>query len=142
MGSSIVWRVQGKGSRVSQISVEPKTLTLAARLQSPALHPVSDDKPSKPSPVGDVLARVLADAGIAERVSQAGVVPEWPSLVGPAVAGVTEPLLITSDGTLFVAVTTNAWMTELSLMEPELLRAINQRSDRPPVRKIRWQLKR
>ena len=100
------------------------------------------DKPSKPTPVSDVLARVLAEAGIAERVEQAAVVPEWPSLVGAAVARVTEPLLITSDGTLFVAVTTNAWMTELSLMEPELLRAINARTGRSPVRKIRWQLKR
>jgi predicted nucleic acid-binding Zn ribbon protein len=89
-----------------------------------------------------VLARVLADAGIAERVEQAAVVPEWPSLVGVAVAAVTEPLLITADGTLFVAVTTNAWMTELSLMEPELLRAINGKPGRPAVRKIRWQLKR
>jgi len=100
------------------------------------------DKPAKPSSVADVLARVLAEAGIAERVEQAAVVPEWPSLVGEAVAAVTAPLLITSDGTLFVAVTTNAWMTELSLMEPELLRAINGKPGRPPVRKIRWQLKR
>ena len=100
------------------------------------------DKPAKPSSVADVLARVLAEAGIAERVEQAAVVPEWPSLVGPAVAAVTEPLLITSDGTLFVAVTTNPWMTELSLMEPELLRAINAKPGRLPVRKIRWQLKR
>ena len=100
------------------------------------------DKPDKPSSVADVLARVLAEAGIAERVEQAAVVPEWPLLVGPTVARVTEPLLITSDGTLFVAVVTNAWMTELSLMEPELLKAINAKTDRPPVRKIRWQLKR
>ena len=100
------------------------------------------DKPAKPSSVADVLARVLAEAGLAERVEQAAVVPEWPSLVGEAVAAVTAPLLITSDGTLFVAVTTNAWMTELSLMEPELLRAINGKPGRPPVRKIRWQLKR
>jgi predicted nucleic acid-binding Zn ribbon protein len=100
------------------------------------------DKPAKPSPVSEVLARVLAEAGIADRVEQAAVVPEWPSLVGGAVAAVTEPLLITSDGTLFVAVTTNAWMTELSLMEPELLRAINGKPGRPAVRKIRWRLKR
>jgi predicted nucleic acid-binding Zn ribbon protein len=55
---------------------------------------------------------------------------------------VTTPLLVTSDGTLFVAVTTHAWMTELSLMEPELLRALNAEPGRPPVRKLRWQLAR
>jgi predicted nucleic acid-binding Zn ribbon protein len=96
----------------------------------------------KASAVGDVLARLLKDTGLAERVEQAAVVPEWASLVGPAVAAVTEPLHVTADGTLFVSVTTNGWMTELSLLEPELLRAINCREGRPPVRRIRWQLRR
>jgi hypothetical protein len=33
-------------------------------------------------------------------------------------------------------------MTELSLLEPELLASLNRRGDRLPVRKIRWQLMR
>jgi len=37
-------------------------------------------------------------------------------------------------------VKTNAWMTELSLMEPQLLRALNAKSGRQRVRKIRLQL--
>jgi hypothetical protein len=32
-------------------------------------------------------------------------------------------------------------MTELSLLEPELLRALNAKPDRKPVRRIRWQLR-
>jgi predicted nucleic acid-binding Zn ribbon protein len=100
------------------------------------------DSRDKPAPVGDVLAKLLAQSGLAERVEQASVVPEWPTLVGPTIAAVTEPLLVTADGTLFVAVRTNAWMTELSLMEPELLRALNAKEGRAPVRRIRWQLKR
>jgi predicted nucleic acid-binding Zn ribbon protein len=55
---------------------------------------------------------------------------------------VTEPLSITSDGVLFVAVRTHAWMSELSLLEPELLASINGRPGRPAVKKIRWQLMR
>jgi predicted nucleic acid-binding Zn ribbon protein len=47
---------------------------------------------------------------------------------------------ITADGTLFVNVTTNAWMNELSLMEPELLRALNAKDGRTPVKRIRWLL--
>jgi len=39
-------------------------------------------------------------------------------------------------------VTTNAWMMELSLLEPELLRALNAKVGRAPVRKIRWLLQR
>jgi predicted nucleic acid-binding Zn ribbon protein len=103
---------------------------------------LSSDRPNrKPQPLGELLGGVLREAGIAERVEQASVVPEWASLVGPQIAAVTEPLLITADGTLFVAVRTNSWMTELSLMEPELLRALNVKEGRQPVQKIRYQIK-
>ena len=96
----------------------------------------------KPSALSDVLAGVLRDSGIAERVDQARLIPEWPALVGPQIAAVTEPMSIAADGTMFVRVTTNAWMNELSLMEPELLRALNSTPGRVPVKKIRWLLKR
>ena len=45
------------------------------------------------------------------------------------------------SSTLWVQVTTNAWMNELSLMEPQLLRALNAPAGRTPIRRIRWQLK-
>lgn len=96
----------------------------------------------KPSALGDVLAGVLEKAGIAARVEQAGIIPEWPDLVGAAIAKVTEPQSIAADGTLFVHVATNAWMMELSMMEPELLRALNAKPDRVAVKKIRWLIRR
>jgi predicted nucleic acid-binding Zn ribbon protein len=96
----------------------------------------------QPSSIGDLLSGVLQRAGIAARVEQAGIIPEWGSLVGPQIAAVTEPQSIAADGTLFVHVTTNAWMMELSLMEPELLGALNAKPDRAPVKKIRWLLRR
>jgi predicted nucleic acid-binding Zn ribbon protein len=96
----------------------------------------------KPSSIAEVLATVLDHAGIAARVEQAGIIPEWSALVGPQIANVTEPMSITADGTLFVNVTTNAWMNELSLMEPELLRALNVKEGRVPVKRIRWLLRR
>jgi predicted nucleic acid-binding Zn ribbon protein len=91
----------------------------------------------RPSPIADVLAGVLADAGIRDRVAQAAVVPEWARLVGPQIAAVTEPTSVSPDGTLWVAVATHAWMTELQAMEPELLRTLNAAPDRPPVTRIR-----
>ena len=100
------------------------------------------DRPSRPTPIGSLLGGILKEAGIADRVEQASVVPEWPALVGPQIAEVTTPLSVTPDGTLFVAVATHAWMTELSLMEPELLRALNGKPGRPAVLRIRWQLRR
>ena len=96
----------------------------------------------KPAALGDVLAGVLKKAGIAARVEQAGIIPEWAALVGPQIAHVTQPQSIAADGTLFVHVTTNAWMMELSMMEPELLRALNAKPDRMAVKKIRWLLRR
>ena len=96
----------------------------------------------KPSSIADVLAGVLRNTGIAARVEQAGIIPEWAGLVGPQIATVTEPMSIAADGTLFVAVTTNAWMTELSMMEPELLRALNAKAGRLAVKRIRWVLQR
>ena len=60
----------------------------------------------RPSAVGDVLAGVLKESGIAARVEQAGIIPEWPGLVGAQIAAATEPMSVSADGTLFVAVTT------------------------------------
>ena len=96
----------------------------------------------KPTALGDLLAGVLAEAGIDARVAQAGVVPEWASLVGAQIAAVTEPLSVSVDGTLWVAVQSHGWMTELSLLEPQLLQALNAKADRPPVSRIRLTLKR
>ena len=100
------------------------------------------DRPTRPTAIGDLLAAVLAQAGIADRVAQAAVVPEWTSLVGAQIAAVTEPLSVAPDGTLFVAVATHAWMTELSLLEPELLRQLNAVPGRPPIARLRMVLKR
>jgi predicted nucleic acid-binding Zn ribbon protein len=103
---------------------------------------MSEKKKRRPEKLSDVMRGVLSRAGIAERVAQATVIPDWKSLVGPQIARVTEPLSVTPQGTLFVAVTTNAWMTELSLMEPDLLRRLNQRTGKLGIKRIRWQLKR
>ena len=96
----------------------------------------------RPAPISSAIAQYLEQSGLRARVEQASIVPEWPTLVGPQISAVTEPISITSDGVLFVAVRTHAWMSELSLLEPELLASINRRADRAPVKKIRWQLMR
>lgn len=101
-----------------------------------------DNSKRRPAAMGDVIASVLKQAGLTDRVAQALVIPEWPSLVGPQIARVTEPMHLQQDGTLLVAVTTSAWMQELSLLEPELLRQLNRDASRPPVAKLRWTLRR
>lgn len=98
------------------------------------------EKKRKFEPIGPLVGAFLEQSGLAPRVAQAAVVPEWPRLVGPQIAAATEPLSVTPDGTLFVAVRTHAWMNELSLLEPELLRSLNSTTARAPIRRIRWRL--
>lgn len=100
------------------------------------------ERRKRPQPISAVIAEFLEQTGLRDRVEQASVVPEWPQLVGEQIAAVTEPLSVTADGVLFVAVRTHAWMSELSLMEPEILASLNRDPGRPRVRKIRWQLMR
>lgn len=97
---------------------------------------------TRPQPISAAISQFLEKSGLRDRVEQASVIPEWPALVGAQISAVTEPLSVTADGVLFVAVRTHAWMSELSLLEPELLASLNRSADRPPVRKIRWQLMR
>jgi predicted nucleic acid-binding Zn ribbon protein len=74
--------------------------------------------------VGELLSRFLNRSGLAAKVEAASVVPEWATLVGPQIAAVTEPLRV-SDGVLFVAVETSAWIMELNLMKGDILRYVN-----------------
>jgi predicted nucleic acid-binding Zn ribbon protein len=103
---------------------------------------VSRDKRIRPEPIGRVVSKFLDGKGLTLRVQQSSVIDDWAGIVGPQIANVTQAMSITPDGTLFVSVTTNGWMTELSLMEPELIRALNTQASARRVKKIRFQLKR
>lgn len=96
----------------------------------------------RPEPLGTALAGFLDRAGLTKRIEQASVVDEWPLVVGEQIAAVTMARMVTRDGTLFVDVATNAWMQELSLMEPQLLKALRERPSGASVQQIRWRLAR
>jgi predicted nucleic acid-binding Zn ribbon protein len=92
----------------------------------------------RPEPLGNALKRFLDNQGLAKRVGQATALEAWPSVVGPAVAAAARPLSVASDGTLLVAVRSSAWMNELSLMERDLLEALNRANPSAPLTRIRW----
>jgi predicted nucleic acid-binding Zn ribbon protein len=96
----------------------------------------------KPERIAGAVREYLESSGLKQRVEQASVIEDWPKVVGPQIAKVTEPISIAPDGTLMVAVKTNSWMQELSLMEPELIRVLNIHGSARRVRKIRFRLKR
>lgn len=99
-------------------------------------------KPSRPVAVGEAVAGYLSRAGLARRVGQAQVIPDWPGLVGPQIAAVASPESVTPDGVLFVRVTTSSWMNELQLMTPEIIARINAGRGAGRIGAIRWLLSR
>jgi predicted nucleic acid-binding Zn ribbon protein len=101
---------------------------------------VSERRRGKPTAVGEVLEKYLARAGLLQRLKQAQVVPEWPRLVGPQIAAVTNPESVTPDGTLFVRVATSGWMNELQLMTPQIMARVNAGRGPGRIRTIRWLL--
>jgi predicted nucleic acid-binding Zn ribbon protein len=99
---------------------------------------LSDKRPPPATPLDEVLGDYLKKSGMARRLDQASVIPEWPDLVGPQIAAVTTPLKVTQDGKLFVRVTSSAWVQELQLMSPEILRKLGAKAKK--IRRIVWQV--
>ena len=93
---------------------------------------------NRPSPVSDVLRDYLKSAGLEERIEEASVVPEWPERVGPAIAAVTQPLRTSAAGVLVVAVRSSAWLSELKLMERDILRRLNEGRSKGRIQRIRF----
>lgn len=96
--------------------------------------------PGKPRPIAEALPEMLRARGLEDDVRRAEVLAAWPRLVGAQIAGVTQPRLVTEDGTLVVGVRTSGWMHELSLLERTLVEKVNAGSGAPAVRRIRWEL--
>ena len=101
-----------------------------------------DERKTRPGKIGDALKVYLKSSGLEPRVEQAAVIPNWKKLVGAQIAAVSEPISVSAGGILFVAVKTSAWMSELSLMKPELLRSINKNKSTGEIKKIRFRLTR
>ena len=97
-------------------------------------------KRGQPVSIADVMAEMLAQKGMTERIAQVGAMDDWASAVGAQIAAVTEPLSVTADGVLWVRVTTAAWMNELSLLAPTLLQRLNAVPSRAPVKQLRFRL--
>jgi predicted nucleic acid-binding Zn ribbon protein len=93
---------------------------------------------NRPRAVGDVLQEYLKSSGLEERLEEAAVLPEWAERVGPAIAAVTEPVRTSAAGVLVVAVRSSAWLSELKLMEREILRRLNEGRARGRIQRIRF----
>jgi hypothetical protein len=80
-------------------------------------------EPVDPVPIGDALAEVGADLGLADP-GVIGVLSErWVDVVGPAIAP-NARLRSLRGSTLTIAVETGAWATQLRYLETEMLARI------------------
>jgi predicted nucleic acid-binding Zn ribbon protein len=101
---------------------------------------MTERRRGQPRAVGEALRSYLAKSGLGKRLAQAQVIPDWPERVGAQIAAVTAPESVTPDGTLFVRVATSPWMTELQLMAPQVLAAVNAGRGAGRIKSIRWLL--
>lgn len=96
----------------------------------------SADRPPPAAPLADVIEAYIRRTGLKRRLDQASAITEWASLVGERIARVTEPRAVLEGGILVVAVKSAAWMQELELHSPEILRRLGERGK--PIRRIVW----
>jgi predicted nucleic acid-binding Zn ribbon protein len=90
----------------------------------------------EPGPIGDALRTYFSRRGLSKRVKESNVVLEWEQIVGAQMAGVTVPRSVDGSGTLWVEVASAAWMQELQLMSPTILRELARGGYR--IKYIRW----
>lgn len=97
-----------------------------------------DDRKQRPRGLAEVLDGYLKKAGLKRRLSQTHAVEVWAEVVGPQAATMTEAEGVTADGVLRVRVRTGAWLQELQLQSPQILRKLAERGT--PVNRILWRL--
>jgi predicted nucleic acid-binding Zn ribbon protein len=95
---------------------------------------------NKPRAIADALAELLDQRGLDDDLARAGVLEAWSKIVGTQIAAVTQPRLITDDGTLVVGVKTHGWMQELTMMERQLIAKLAAGAPKAAVKKLRWEL--
>lgn len=95
---------------------------------------------NKPRAIADALAELLNARGLEDDVARAGVLEAWGKIVGAQIAAVTQPRIITDDGTLVVGVKTHGWMQELTMMERQLIEKLAAGAPKAAVKKLRWEL--
>jgi hypothetical protein len=89
-----------------------------------------------PRPIGAIIPKLTRPAFKRRNPAGAMLMAEWPAVVGPAIAAVTQPLRLTS-GTLVLGCTGPVAM-ELSHLAPELLGRINAHLGRVAVERLRF----
>ncbi len=100
---------------------------------------MTERRKGSPEPLGPLIDEVLRAQGLTEGVERAAAIAGWAGLVGPQIARVASPVGFDRE-TLFVEVSSSAWMMELRLMERRILAALNAARRRGKFEKIVFRL--
>ena len=88
--------------------------------------------------IGEILTGYLERRKLQPRLQQASVINDWEELVGQQLAKVTEPDSVDREGTLRVRVQSAAWLQELQLMSPTIIKELARKGKR--IKRIWWTL--
>ncbi|MGA4644975.1 DUF721 domain-containing protein [Limisphaera sp. 4302-co] len=88
----------------------------------------------------ELLPKLLADLRLEQRRQDAEIVQAWQALMDPEVTAHAHPTGL-KDGTLYVAVDSNAWLAELvTFRRREILQRLQQVFGTEKIRKISFRL--
>lgn len=98
---------------------------------------MADKRPrmKRPLPVATLLEAVFAGKPAQQRLKEAKAWQFWEQAVGPQIAARATPVSF-RDGTLTVRVSGSAWMQQLSLLKPDILRQLNGAIGEPLVKDL------
>ena len=96
-----------------------------------------DHRRRGPQRLGAILPDVHRKCGLERRARERDLLEDWPEIVGEKIAGHSRPVDI-RDGVLWLTVDHAAWRQELTLLQPEIIRRLNERHGEGTVVEIRW----
>lgn len=88
--------------------------------------------------IGDILGKWMQSRKWDSKLRQYSLFSRWPEIVGIKIARHARPLIWRGD-VLVVAVDHPTWITELRMMEPEILEKIRGACPEVAVKKIHWE---
>ena len=91
---------------------------------------------AQPRKLGDSLDRITRSLGGPPAGALAAIFDRWAEIVGPAVAAHAEPLSLVR-GTLAIGVDQPGWATQLTYLETDLLRRIDEVAGAGVVQRVR-----
>ena len=88
--------------------------------------------------ISEAIQELTQSFGIDKKLRQYEAVTRWASIVGPQIAGETEPQKI-EKGLLLVRVRKGVWRNELSMRKAEIIAKINKAIGIEAVKDIKFQ---